>query len=80
MQYVLLPSSTTTTIPPITTTTTTVSDTTTTITEERCLAEAVYGEYSQETDLLRNYRDSVLSKTPEGQKIIRLYYIMSGVL
>lgn len=80
MQYVLLPSSTTKAIPPVTTTTTTVLDTTATITEERYLAEAVYGEYSQETDLLRDYRDSVSSKTPEGKKIIRLYYEWSPVI
>ena len=38
-----------------------------------CLAEKIYGEYSDEIELLRNFRDSVLSKTPESQEIIRLY-------
>ncbi len=30
--------------------------------------------------LLRNFRDSVLRKTPEGQQLIKLYYAWSPVL
>lgn len=45
-----------------------------------CLAEKIYGEYSVETELLRNFRDSVLSKTSEGQEIIRLYYQWSPAI
>jgi len=67
--------STTTTVPP-TTTTTMPGTTTTTIDEDDdlCLAELLYGKDEDETNLLRAYRDSVLSTTPEGQDIIRMYY------
>ena len=40
----------------------------------QCAAEAIYGEQSEQTELLRKYRDNVLSKTPEGQEIIKTYY------
>jgi hypothetical protein len=40
----------------------------------QCAAEAIYGENSEQTELLREYRDNVLSKTPEGQEIIKTYY------
>lgn len=49
------------------TTTTTVPDTT-------CPAEAIYGEDSIEAGLLRAVRDKLLSQTPEGRKLIKLYY------
>ncbi|MBW1823355.1 MAG: hypothetical protein JRI87_02140 [Deltaproteobacteria bacterium] len=39
-----------------------------------CAALEIYGEGSQETKILRNIRDNVLSKTPEGQELVRLYY------
>ena len=39
-----------------------------------CAAEAIYGEQSEQTELLREYRDNVLSKTPDGQEIIKTYY------
>jgi hypothetical protein len=51
--------------------------TTTTAATGPCPAEAIYGEYSEEAELLRDYRDNVLSKTQEGQKLIELYYKMS---
>jgi len=35
---------------------------------------------SEETELLRNFRDNVLSKTPTGQEIIRLYYEWSPAI
>jgi hypothetical protein len=38
------------------------------------------GNYSSETELLRYLRDKVLSQTPEGQEIIRLYYNWSPVI
>ncbi len=47
---------------------------------EFCLALQIYGEDSEETELLRNFRDNVLSKTPTGQEIIRLYYEWSPVI
>ena len=45
-----------------------------------CPTEAIYGEYSPETEILRGYRDNILSKTSEGQEIIRLYYEWSPVI
>lgn len=45
-----------------------------------CGSKSIYGEDSEEVELLRKYRDEVLSKTPEGRKIIRLYYEWSPVI
>ncbi len=39
-----------------------------------CPSVALYGEYSEEVELLRDYRDEVLSQTSEGQELIKLYY------
>ena len=39
-----------------------------------CPFEQIYGEHSEETELLRYFRDNVLNQTPEGQEIIKLYY------
>ena len=51
--------------------------TTTTIPSGPCAAEAIYGENAEETELLREYRDNVLSKTSEGQELIKTYYKFS---
>ena len=62
-------------------TTITSTSTTTTITGvSPCLLETLYGEDSEETKCLRYYRDNVLSKTQEGQEIIRLYYLWSPII
>jgi len=45
-----------------------------------CAAEKIYGENSEQTDLLREYRDNVLSKTPEGQEVIKTYYKFSPTI
>jgi rhodanese-related sulfurtransferase len=45
-----------------------------------CPAEILYGENSEEAMLLRDFRDTVLNKTSDGQKIIRLYYAVSPML
>jgi hypothetical protein len=45
-----------------------------------CVLEQIYGEHSEKTELLRYFRDNVLSQTPEGQEIIKLYYEMSPVI
>ena len=49
---------------------------TTTICEENdlCCTERIYGEHTTQTELLRYFRDNVLSKTQEGRALIRLYY------
>ena len=53
------------------TTTTTVSD---------CPSKEIYGEGSQEVTLLRTFRDNLLSQTPEGQELIKLYYQWSPAI
>jgi hypothetical protein len=45
-----------------------------------CLIEQIYGEDSEETELLRYLRDNVLSTAPKGQELIRLYYEWSPVI
>ena len=61
------------------TTTTAPSSNTTTI-PELCSIEQIYGEHSEQTQLLRYFRDNVLSKTPEGQEISKLYYEWSPAM
>jgi hypothetical protein len=48
--------------------------------EIECPSLALYGEYSEEVELLRDYRDEVLSQTPVGQGIIKLYYQLSPAI
>ena len=71
---------TTTTSGPYTTTTTEGSSTTTTTTGDDCLAEEMYGGDSEEVKRLRYFRNSVLSVTPTGREITRLYYAFSPIL
>ncbi len=65
--------SSTTTTPPVTTTTSSLP-------VPLCLAEEIYGEDAEETALLRLVRDELLSTTPEGQELIRLYYQWNALL
>jgi len=46
----------------------------------QCTLEGIFGEHSKETELLRYIRDDVLSQTPVGREIIRLYYQLSPVI
>jgi len=57
-----------------------LTTTTTSTIPQPCVSESLYGEYSEQTELLRYFRDNVLSKTPEGQEIIRLYYELSPAI
>jgi len=45
-----------------------------------CPLEVLYGEESEETKLLRYFRDNVLSKTQEGREYIKLYYHWSPAI
>ena len=45
-----------------------------------CLFATILGEDSEEVMLLRSFRNNVLSKTPEGQELIRLYYQWSPTI
>jgi len=53
------------------------STTTTTVV---CPSEEIYGEHSEKAELLRYFHDNVLSQTPEGQELIRLYYKWSAMI
>jgi len=73
---------TSTTLPPTTTTTAVALTTTSTSTagSPHCAIETSYGEFSEKTGFLRYVRDNILSKTPEGKKVIECYYRWSPVL
>ena len=43
-----------------------------------CPTETLCGEHSEEAELLRYFRDNVLSQTPEGRELIKLYYELSA--
>ena len=45
-----------------------------------CLSKEIYGEDSEETELLRYIRDNKLNQTPEGRELIRLYYQWSPMI
>jgi hypothetical protein len=57
-----------------TTTSTTTPTTTSTTTSIPCTANVIYGDHSEETEILRYIRDKVLAQTSEGQEVIKLYY------
>jgi hypothetical protein len=65
---------------PVTTTTTTGGFPTTTTSAPSCPSESIYGEHSEKTERLRYFRDNVLTRFPEGQEIIRLYYEWSPAI
>ena len=48
--------------------------------EQPCPIEALYGNHSEQTELLRHFRDTVLSQSTEGQELIKLYYQWSPVI
>jgi hypothetical protein len=56
------------------------TSTTTTSTTKHCSLEEIYDASSEEIKHLRNFRDEVLSKTPEGQALIKLYYEWSPAI
>ena len=47
---------------------------------KNCPASAILGESDPRVDTLRQFRDNVLIKSPEGQEIIKLYYQWSPVI
>ena len=49
-------------------------------TPQLCAAQEIYGEDSREVALLRNVRDTLLNKTPEGKALIELYYQWSPAI
>jgi len=81
-------SSTSTTTIELTTTTTLIpistsiiaSTSTTTAVITICVIEEIYDKDSKEVQMLKFYRDTILSTTPEGQELIRLYYEWSPAI
>lgn len=71
---------TTTAIAPSNSTTSTGIVPTSTTSAPYCPIEILYGEYAEETELLRYIRDRLLENSPEGQELIRLYYQWSPEL
>ncbi len=68
-------------ITPTTTLTSSISTTTTSsVCDYICPAELIYGEDSSETEVLGFIRDRMLSRTPEGRELIKLYYLWSPVI
>jgi hypothetical protein len=65
---------TTTSVSSSTTTSNPVTSTTTTSSFCPCIAVSLYGEDAPETERIRHFRDSVLSRTEEGKALINLYY------
>ena len=45
-----------------------------------CPARQIYGENSDEVKLLLYIRDNLLRQTPEGKKLIKLYYQLSPII
>jgi len=48
--------------------------------EQRCLAKNIYGEHSEQAEILRQFRDNVIRKIPLGQEIVKLYYQWSPMI
>ena len=44
------------------------------------LSKEIYGEHSEETELLRYFRDNVLTPSPAGKERIMLYYQWSHAI
>ena len=50
------------------------------VSPDPCPIIQIYGEHSVETELLRSIRDNLLSKSQEGQELIKLYYQWSPII
>ena len=65
---------------PVTRGSITTTSSTTSTTTIICFSGTIYEEDSEEIRHLRSFRDHVLSKTPEGRELIKLYYMWSPVI
>jgi hypothetical protein len=61
-------------------TTSAYASTTSTISDDDCPLDIIYGAHAEESNFLRQFRDKVLSKTTEGQELIKLYYKWSPAI
>ena len=41
------------------------------------MIKKIYGEHSTKTEVLQYFKDAVLSQTPEGRELIKLFYFWS---
>ena len=78
--FTIIGTATTTTVRPTTTTVRPIPTTTTSAKRGLCSALRIYEEDSEEVKLLRYIRDNVLSETPTGRELIKLYYQWSPVV
>jgi hypothetical protein len=46
----------------------------------KCPVISIYGNHADATEVLRHFRDNVLSQSQEGQELIKLYYLWSPVI
>ena len=56
------------------------SNSSTTTSTILCPIEEIYDEHSEEAELLRYFRDNILTQTSAGQEIIRFYYELSPAI
>jgi len=45
-----------------------------------CPVELLYGQASEESNLLRSFRDNILNTTQEGQELVKIYYQLSPLI
>ena len=57
-----------------------LNTTTTTTVKGTCTSEFIYGNNSEEVEVLKCIRDNVLSRTPEGRELVKLYYQWSPII
>jgi len=48
--------------------------------QDRCVATYLLGQKHPHISILRQFRDNILSQTPEGRELIKLYYLWSPVI
>lgn len=61
-------------------TTSAYTSSTSTVIDDDCPLDIIYGTHAEETKLLRQFRDKVLSQTSEGRELIKLYYLWSPTI
>jgi hypothetical protein len=48
--------------------------------QEKCILDILYGPDHPKLDILRGFRDGILSQTPEGRQLTEIYYTWGPVL
>jgi hypothetical protein len=47
---------------------------------QNCIVEEIYGKNAYQTQLLRDFKDTILRQTPLGRELIDMYYTLSPLL